>query len=119
MLTGCRSCYWAWLITDTRRQSPTEQHGEQETTEPIIELPESPSPPPVADDEDLDRSEVVEEVVDKSQSRRRVDVEEVVRTNGSAGRERPNPLGVHPRKPIRTHQASPLATNGAGHSRKR
>lgn len=88
--------------------------------EPIIELPESPSPPPEANDNDDDQEPDVQCNRAEEESPGRV-------ADGESGdgnniRHR-NPLGVQPRKPIRTHQASPLATmshsNRTGHSMKR
>lgn len=84
-------------------------------TEPIIELPESPSPPPVEEDQDDDK----EDGVGNNTSGRTEDSSVGVGSSSSTILS-PNPIGVQPRKPIRTHQSSPLATTSRpGHSMKR
>lgn len=94
--------------------------GDARNDEPIIELPESPSPPPEANDSDDEQETAVQDSRAEEQGPGRVVDGES--GHGSDNQHR-NPLGVQPRKPIRTHQASPLATmshsNRPGHSMKR
>lgn len=72
---------------------------QESASEPIIELPESPSPPPQTNEEHVSDTEQEEP---QNNGRRSNAVPSVSRST--------NPLGVLPRNPIRTHQASPLAT---------
>lgn len=94
--------------------------GNSGNDEPIIELPESPSPPPEANDSDDEQETAVQDSRAEEQGPSRVVDGES--GHGSDNQHR-NPLGVQPRKPIRTHQDSPLATmshsNRPGHSMKR
>lgn len=90
--------------------------------EPIIELPESPSPPA-----DINEHENGDNQLDKGAQATRAEGAGVsVQLGNGGGGDCGNggrnisPLGVQPRKPIRTHQASPLATmTRPGHSMKR
>lgn len=91
-------------------------------TEPIIELPESPPPQRTGSDDEEERREAEAEEQEEQAINYSGRVEDVsnapgqfVQTHGHA-----SGLGAKPRKPIRTHQASPLATMGrSGHSTKR
>lgn len=103
-----------------------EEEGGEGATEPIIELPESPQP-----EEDKDGGDVAQEkerfagdgvtgVSSRAEESPGVPGDKYGQTAGRARHS--NPLGVHPRPPIRTHQASPLATmtrRPGGHSMKR
>lgn len=81
---------------------------EEHPSEPIIELPESPSPPPepVSNDDD-------EEEEDNGGVKCHEQKEENV---SSESARVGNILGVQPRKPIRAHHAT---TGRSGHSTKR
>lgn len=94
---------------------------------PIIELPESPSPPPQTDDtdsasrtqiqslddDDDDDDDDDEEVAAASRAAGTSHNGTMSRTGHMRGGSSHNTLGVQPRKPIRTHQASPLATHSS------
>lgn len=96
-----------------------DDEDEDDNAEPIIELPESPSPP--EDDQDEEASDNNKHKEQRhEESSRRVEQHSPDANNSIHQPRSTNPLGVQPRKPIRTHQSSPLATMARpGHSKKR
>lgn len=92
---------------------------EDNPSEPIIELPESPSPPPEPVLDDEDEEEEKHNAADKRPDSKHKEENGSVGSSSKTVRARDNILGVQPRKPIRTNPLATMGRSGSGHSTKR